>query len=164
MPFHHWRSNVSNHRMLFVQAPLSGRSVPLSQVPDTAFAGKHMGEGIAIEPSEGILVAPFDGVVIYLIGSKHALIIQHESGLQLLIHIGINTVALRGQGFFAHVATGDKVSVGQILLTFDIHHIQASGYSAMTPVVVVNDEFNGQLNCMYHELQAGETPMMTVTL
>ncbi|ULL17247.1 PTS glucose transporter subunit IIA [Paenibacillus sp. H1-7] len=160
----HDRSNTSNRQLLSVQSPLSGRSLPLEEVPDKAFARKHMGEGMAIEPSEGKLVAPFDGVVVYLIGSKHALIIQHETGLQLLIHVGINTVALKGEGFAAHIGAGDKVRLGQTLITFDIAHIRDSGYSAVTPVVVVNDDFGGRVDGSYREVKAGESQLMTIAL
>lgn len=161
----HGRSHrLFNQQLVYVRSPLSGRSVPLDHVPDKAFASNKMGEGIAIDPHDGILVAPFDGVVIYLIQSKHALIIEHESGLQLLIHIGINTVSLRGEGFDAHIGAGDRVRTGQPLITFDVKRLHASGYSAMTPIVVVNDDFQGQVQGLYTEVCAGQTPVMTVAL
>lgn len=123
--------------VLEVVAPLTGKVVPLGQVPDEAFAQKAMGEGIAIEPTEGKVVAPFDGKVAHLIEkSKHAVILEHASGAQVLIHIGVNTVSLKGEGFKAHVSTGDVVKAGQLLIEFDIKAIEAAGYPVVTPVLI----------------------------
>lgn len=122
--------------ILKITAPLSGNSVPLQQVPDEAFASGAMGKGIAIEPIEGKVVAPFDGVVAHMIKSKHALILEHTSGAQILIHIGINTVALKGEGYTTHVQTGDKVTAGQLLLEFDRDAITEAGYPIVTPIIV----------------------------
>lgn len=84
-----------------------------------------MGEGIAIHPTEGKVTAPFTGKVVHVMEkSKHALIIEHESGVQILIHVGINTVSLKGQGFNPHVQTGDNIKAGQLLMEFDLDAIQ----------------------------------------
>lgn len=135
----------SKSKAIEVSAPLSGKVVSLSAVPDEAFAGKHMGDGIAIEPSEGKVIAPFDGTVSHLIHTNHAIIIEHASGLQLLIHIGINTVALGGDGFKAHVSSGDTFQAGDTLIEFDRAKIEAAGYSAVTPIVVANEDDVKQL-------------------
>lgn len=122
---------------LNVKAPITGRVLPLSEVPDPAFSGGHMGSGIAIEPSEGRVVAPFDCTVAHVMDkSKHAVILEHDNGAQLLIHVGINTVSLKGEGFTTHVKSGDRVSEGQLLLEFDLNAIQAAGLSPITPVLV----------------------------
>ncbi len=93
-----------------ITAPITGESVQLEKVPDEAFfSQKYMGDGVAIEPAEGTVIAPFDATVAHMIHTNHAIIIEHESGLQLLIHIGVNTVALDGKGFTARVATGETV-------------------------------------------------------
>lgn len=127
----------SKLEVLEVVAPLTGKVVPLEQVPDPAFAQKAMGEGVAIEPAEGKVVAPFDGKVAHLIDkSKHAVILEHASGVQVLIHIGVNTVSLKGEGFKAHVSTGDEVKAGQLLIEFDIKAIEAAGYPVVTPVLI----------------------------
>ncbi|MNP34220.1 Glucose-specific phosphotransferase enzyme IIA component [compost metagenome] len=117
-------------------SPLSGTAVSLEQVPDPAFAEKQMGEGIAIEPSEGKVYAPFDATVAHVIKSKHALILEHASGVQVLIHVGINTVALKGSGFTTHMNTGDKVQAGELLLEFDMEAIRAAGYPLITPIII----------------------------
>ncbi|MFP4979191.1 sucrose-specific PTS transporter subunit IIBC [Paenibacillus sp. CN-4] len=124
-------------QVLGIPSPITGKAVPLTEVPDPAFAGKHMGEGIAIEPAEGKAFAPFDGTVAHVMDkSKHAVILEHESGVQLLIHIGINTVSLKGNGFKTFVNTGDKVTKGQLLIEFDMEAIQAAGLPLITPVLV----------------------------
>lgn len=122
---------------LHVKAPMTGRALPLSEVPDPAFSGGHMGSGIAIEPSEGRVFAPFDCTVAHVMDkSKHAVILEHDNGAQLLIHVGINTVSLKGEGFTTHVKSGDRVSEGQLLLEFDLNVIQAAGLSSITPILV----------------------------
>ncbi|MEK3747683.1 PTS system trehalose-specific EIIBC component [Paenibacillus sp. FSL E2-8871] len=117
-------------------SPLSGTAVSLEQVPDPAFAEKQMGEGIAIEPSEGKVYAPFDATVAHVIKSKHALILEHASGVQILIHVGINTVSLKGSGFTTHKNIGDKVQAGELLLEFDMEAIRAAGYPLITPIII----------------------------
>ncbi|MEW4371026.1 PTS sugar transporter subunit IIA [Paenibacillus kandeliae] len=117
-------------------SPITGQAVDLSQVPDPAFAEKLMGQGIAIEPKEGKVHAPFDGKIAQLFKTRHALLVEHSSGVQVLIHVGVDTVSLKGEGFTAHVATGDKVKQGQLLLEFDIAHIQAAGYPVITPIII----------------------------
>ncbi|KAG2851675.1 hypothetical protein PC115_g26023 [Phytophthora cactorum] len=118
---------------------MTGTAVALEQVPDPAFSEKHMGEGIAIEPSEGKVFAPFDGVIAHVMSkSKHAVILEHETGVQMLVHIGINTVGLKGEGFTAHVNSGDIVTAGQLLIEFDMEAIQAAGLPLITPVLIPN--------------------------
>ncbi|MOA13688.1 Glucose-specific phosphotransferase enzyme IIA component [compost metagenome] len=117
-------------------SPLSGTAVSLEQVPDPAFAEKQMGEGVAIEPSEGKVYAPFDATVAHVIKSKHALILEHASGVQVLIHVGINTVSLKGSGFTTHKNIGDKVQAGELLLEFDMEAIRAAGYPLITPIII----------------------------
>ncbi|AIQ54075.1 PTS system trehalose-specific EIIBC component [Paenibacillus sp. FSL R7-0331] len=122
--------------ILELAAPISGKAVPLEQVPDPAFAEKQMGEGIAIEPSDGKVYAPFDATVAHVIKSKHALILEHASGVQVLIHVGINTVSLKGNGFTQHRNIGDKVQAGELLLEFDMDAIRAAGLPVITPIII----------------------------
>ncbi|MCM3204877.1 PTS system trehalose-specific EIIBC component [Paenibacillus illinoisensis] len=125
---------------LEVMAPLTGKAVPLEQVPDPAFAEKQMGEGVAIEPSGNRVVAPFDAQVAHVIKSKHAVILEHASGLQILIHVGINTVSLKGEGFNMHVEAGEHVRAGQTLLEFDRNVIEAAGHPLITPIIIPNGQ------------------------
>ena len=148
-----------------IASPLSGVAVPLEQVPDEAFAGKHLGDGFAIEPAEGRVIAPFDGLVAHCIDSGHAIILEHECGLQLLVHIGINTVALQGKGFVAHVSTGDRFRAGQTLLEFDAALIREAGYSPITPVVLANgEELAVLLEVEFGSVMAGQPAVFRAVL
>ncbi|MEK3943748.1 PTS system trehalose-specific EIIBC component [Paenibacillus sp. FSL H3-0310] len=133
---HSVQGSQESVNILELVSPLSGTAVSLEQVPDPAFAEKQMGEGIAIEPSEGKVYAPFDATVVHVIKSKHALILEHASGVQVLIHVGINTVALKGSGFTSLKNIGDKVQAGELLLEFDMEAIRAAGYPVITPIII----------------------------
>jgi sugar PTS system EIIA component len=155
----------SKNKKLDIASPMTGTAVPLEKVPDDAFAGKHMGDGVAIEPSEGRLVAPFDGTVAHLINTKHAIILEHESGVQLLAHIGINTVALKGEGFTALVKTGDKVRGGDTLIEFDMELIRGKGFPLITPLIIANgEETVVSLEPSFKEVKAGDPSLMVAVL
>lgn len=123
-----------------IKAPLKGRIIPLSEVEDDAFASGVLGDGAAIEPADGKLYSPADGVVDNIFDTKHAIGITADSGAELLIHIGMDTVKLKGEHFTAHVANGDKVKTGDLLISFDRDAIAKAGYKTVTPVVVCNSE------------------------
>ncbi|MNN40654.1 Glucose-specific phosphotransferase enzyme IIA component [compost metagenome] len=164
--FSKWKSKKEEQRtghMIEIAAPISGKAVPLIQVPDETFAGGHMGNGIAIEPKEGKLLAPFDGKVAHIVKSGHALILEHASGLQLLLHIGIDTVSLKGSAFQSHVATGDSVKAGQILIEFDLAAIRAAGLSAISPVIVTSmEETPRNVEYLYGQVTAGADLVLKV--
>lgn len=122
--------------VLAIVAPIMGKILSLEQVPDPAFAERHMGQGVAIEPSEGKVFAPFDGKVTLVFKTKHAIMLEHATGVQILIHVGINTVSLKGNGFTSHVETGEEVQAGQLLLEFDRDLISEAGYSLVTPIII----------------------------
>ena len=124
--------------VISIQSPLAGRAKNLSEAPAPVFAQGVMGQGVVIEPTEGELVAPVDGVVSVLFPTKHAIGLVSDEGLELLMHIGMDTVNLDGDGFTAHVKQGDRVSVGDALISFDMAAIQAAGYPVATPVIVTN--------------------------
>lgn len=126
-----------------VYAPLKGKVVAMKDVPDETFAAEVLGVGAAIEPEEGMVKAPADGEVSTLFDTNHAIGLTLENGMELLIHIGINTVELDGAGFTGHVAEGDKVKRGQTLITFDKAFIESKGYKTVTPVIITNpDDFS----------------------
>lgn len=146
-------------------SPLSGSAVPLEQVPDPAFAEKQMGEGIAIEPSEGKVYAPFDATVAHVIKSKHALILEHASGVQVLIHVGINTVSLKGNGFTSLKNIGDMVQAGELLLEFDMETIRAAGYPLITPIIIpAGQEMIEKIEEKTGPATAKQTSILTVHL
>lgn len=119
-------------------SPLSGTVVPLSEVPDPAFASGAMGKGVAIEPAAGRVVAPFDGTVTVAFKKKHALAVVSDNGAEVLVHVGIDTVKLDGEHFTSYIKEGDRVAAGQLLLEFDVEQIRAAGYPTVTPVIVTN--------------------------
>lgn len=123
-----------------VLSPIKGDVYPLSSAKDQAFAEEILGKGVVIEPTEGIVYAPFDGTVMSLFPTKHAIGIVSDNGLELLIHVGLDTVQLDGKGFETFVTQGDKVVTGQKLLSFDIELIEEAGFSIQTPVVVTNHQ------------------------
>lgn len=119
-------------------SPLTGRVVTLADVPDEVFASGAMGNGIAIEPSEGLICAPTNAEVTLVFPTGHALGLRTENGAELLIHIGMDTVSLDGKGFETFVQVGDKVSAGQKLSSFDLDVIKAAGLPIITPIIVTN--------------------------
>lgn len=121
-------------------SPLCGEAIRMSDVPDDTFAAEILGKGMAVIPGEGKLVAPFDGEVSTLFETKHAIGITSQDGVELLIHIGINTVELQGEYYESYVKQGDKVKAGQLLLRFDVKKIKDAGYNITTPVIVTNSE------------------------
>lgn len=123
-----------------VHSPLSGRCVQLSEVSDPMFAEGMMGNGIAIIPQEGRVVSPVDGVISAIFDTKHAIGIKSNDGAEILIHVGIDTVNLKGKHFNAKVKAGDSIKKGDLLLEFDINAIKKAGYDVITPVIITNTE------------------------
>ncbi len=121
-------------------APLTGVLVPLEQVPDPVFAGKMVGEGVSIDPLSNLLLAPCDGEVLFIHPAQHALTLRHQSGLEVLMHIGLDTVAMRGSGFAPQVALGAQVRTGDVLIEFDLDTIATSAKSLLTQVVIANSD------------------------
>lgn len=123
-----------------VLAPLSGTVLPLENVPDATFSSGLLGQGVAIIPNDNRVIAPFDGEVASLFQTKHAIGILSESGVEVLIHVGIDTVKLDGLHFTAHVRVGDKVRAGDLLIEFDRQAIRNAGYDLATPVIISNSD------------------------
>ncbi|MGO2154321.1 MAG: beta-glucoside-specific PTS transporter subunit IIABC [Serratia proteamaculans] len=128
-------------------SPLSGQLVALDQVNDDVFSQGLLGQGVAILPQEGLLRAPLNGEVVTFLPSKHAVGIKGDNGVELLVHIGIDTVNLAGQHFSSNLQVGDRVKVGDELVRFDLAAIAGLGYDLTTPVLVVNSEAFPQLSC-----------------
>lgn len=124
-------------RSLTLLAPLAGWSTPLAEVPDEVFSQHLLGEGVAIDPTDGGLYAPCDGEVGVLPATRHAITLRADTGHEILMHVGIDTVALGGEGFTAHVAVGDRVRTGQKLLDFDLDLLARKARSLLTPVLVL---------------------------
>ncbi|QLG39075.1 beta-glucoside-specific PTS transporter subunit IIABC [Paenibacillus sp. FSL W7-1088] len=134
-----------------VFSPITGEVKPLSEVPDPAFSEEIMGKGFAIQPSEGRVVSPINGTVFSLSKSGHAIGLVSDNGAEMLIHIGIDTVKLKGQFFSPKVQAGAKVAVGDVLMEFDREEIEKAGYTTITPVIITNMH-------QYHSIEsAGRT-------
>ena len=123
-----------------IYAPLTGKRIPLIDVPDPTFSEKMMGDGLAIDPTEGKVVAPIDGEVTLTFPTKHAIGLKSKSGIEILIHIGLETVNLDGEGFEVHVNEGDQVSIGDPLVTFDFELIKRKAASVITPIIITNGD------------------------
>ncbi|MFC0271654.1 PTS glucose transporter subunit IIA [Metabacillus herbersteinensis] len=123
-----------------IYAPLSGRLMNIDEVPDPVFSQKMMGDGMAIEPTNGEIVSPVDGEIIQVFHTKHAVGIRSKSGMEILLHIGLETVSMNGEGFDAHVKEGDKVKVGDPLLTCNLDLIKEKAASTISPIVITNGD------------------------
>lgn len=123
-----------------IVSPLAGKVKELSQATDPVFSSGVMGQGLVIEPSEGELVSPVNGTVTVLFPTKHAVCIVSDEGVEMLMHIGMDTVGLDGKGFEAHIAQGDHVAIGQKLISFDMDVIKAAGLVTETPVIITNQD------------------------
>ena len=128
---------------LSIPAPVAGTAIPLSEVSDPTFSQGILGKGCAIRPSSGRVVAPVDATVSMIFETGHAVSLELSAGVELLIHVGLDTVMLKGEHYTAHCANGDKVKAGDLLIEFDADAIRAAGYDTVTPVVVCNaDDFS----------------------
>ncbi|MCD8354574.1 MAG: glucose PTS transporter subunit IIA [Clostridiales bacterium] len=126
-----------------VYCPVEGNVIARADIPDATFASGALGDGVGIEPTTGVVVAPFDGTISTVAETKHAVGISSNDGLEMLIHVGIDTVAMNGKGFEPQVAEGDTVKAGQVLLRFSMDEIRKAGYSTTTAVLICNaDEFD----------------------
>ena len=145
-----------------VVSPLAGQVKPLSQATDPVFSSGVMGQGVVIEPSQGELVSPVNGTVTVLFPTKHAVGIVSEEGVEMLMHIGMDTVSLDGKGFEAHVEQGDKVVVGQQLISFDMDVIKEAGLVTETPVIITNqDDFQADVEGdLPRDIKRGDVLMM----
>ncbi|MCL2843468.1 MAG: PTS glucose transporter subunit IIA [Oscillospiraceae bacterium] len=121
-------------------APIRGEVIPIHQVSDPSFAGELLGKGIAIRPAEGRVAAPVSGTVVQMFETGHAVTLIAEDGAEILIHVGIDTVQLKGQHFKACIEQGAVVQVGDLLIEFDCEAISAAGYDTVTPMVILNSD------------------------
>ncbi|BDX33635.1 PTS glucose transporter subunit IIA [Mycobacterium antarcticum] len=128
-----------------VLAPVAGRAVPLHDVPDPVFSQGMVGYGAAVDPQHGVVeaVAPVGGKILKLL--PHAFIVMTADGVGVLVHLGLDTVALKGEGFTAHVSQGDEVAAGQLVITYDVPAIVAKGLNPIVPVVVMDEREAGNV-------------------
>lgn len=143
-------------------SPMTGEAIDLSKVPDPVFSEKMVGDGIAIIPTEKVVVAPCDGKVVQIFPTNHAIGIESTSGLDLLIHIGIDTVDLKGEGFKRLVEEGDTVKQGDPILEVDIERVKELGKPLTSPFVITNTDEVEFKNRTTGKVEAGKTSVMTL--
>lgn len=152
----------NREKIITLYAPLTGNAVELKEVKDTIFAEKIVGDGIAIEPTCGEMIAPCAGKVAKIFPTKHAILLETAHGFDVLIHIGIDTVELKGEGFNCKVDEGDLVKKGDILMEIDLEKIKALNKTVITPFVITTMD-KVEINFTYTgEIVAGETAIMKI--
>lgn len=144
-------------------SPLQGRTMPLSKIADQRFSKEHFGPGIVILPRKNFVYAPFDGILISIAENRHGLWFRSKEGIELLVHVGLDTVFLNGECFSTIVEPGASVSCGQAVMEFDRKRIRQKGFSTATPVVVTNPDLPGTLQLTKKRHVNPETVLMYVS-
>ncbi len=121
-----------------ILAPVSGRAIPMKEVADPTFSQEILGKGVAIVPTEGVIVAPASGEVMVMFETGHAVSIKTDFGAEIIVHVGLDTVNLKGQYFKPHVSQGDKVKAGDVLVEVELEKVKEAGYDVTTPVIICN--------------------------
>lgn len=156
------QSVENNFRLV---SAVSGKSIPLSEVPDPVFAQKMAGDGIAIDTTGDTIVAPADGELTLVFKTKHAFALTLENGVELLVHIGIETVGLEGEGFEQLVEQGAKVKAGTPIIKIDRELIKSKGLSLITPILITNPDILGTITPVENiDTIAGETTVIEYTV
>lgn len=149
-------------KTIHLTLPINGKVAALTEVNDYLFNKKIMGEGAAIRPADNYVYSPVDGEIVLVYDAKHALAIKTEEGLQILIHVGIDSVKLEGRGFASYVKVGDKVSVGDKILFFDRDYLEKHA-SSITPLVITNSELIETIDINYKATRTSDE-FMTIIL
>lgn len=152
-------SNTIDTKIL---APMTGTAVAITEVPDPIFAKKILGDGIAIIPTDGTIVSPVDGVASRVVETGHIYGITTEDGMEVLVHVGLETVALNGKCFQIHVKVGDQVKAGDLIAEADLAFIKETGRNSITQVIIGEGMEGKELVCETGEVKAGETVILTV--
>jgi glucose-specific phosphotransferase system IIA component len=144
-----------------ILATQSGKAIPLSEVPDEAFSQKLLGDGIAIVPSSGDVFSPVNGVILNVFETLHAYAIRSKDGIGILIHVGIDTVELRGEGFETFVKKDQKVKAGELIGRANLGFICDKGFSACTPVIITNTDKLKSVSYHLGDVKAGQSAVMS---
>lgn len=153
-----YKKNAKNHvGKIILYAPISGEIVAVADIPDEVFALGILGDGIGIIPTKDEVVAPCDGKITAIIDSGHAVVITAPNGMEILLHVGLNTVELRGKFFEYAIKEGDTVKRGDLLIKFDLDQIKAAGYQMHTPLLVTNADDYGTITTLAEgKVRAGD--------
>lgn len=149
-------------KVIELMSPVKGTAIDIKKVPDEVFASGMLGDGIAFEPIDGIVYSPCNCEIVNLFPTKHAIGIKTKEGLEILIHIGIDTVAMKGEGFEAFVNAGDKVNVGDKLIAFDLELVKNKAKSAITPMVVTNMDLVKSLEYFYGDCDLNKAALRVI--
>ncbi|MGV3097021.1 PTS sugar transporter subunit IIA [Staphylococcus borealis] len=148
-----------------IYAPLTGEYINIEDIPDPVFAQKMMGEGFGINPTEGEVVSPIEGKVDNVFPTRHAIGLKADNGLEILVHIGLDTVQLDGQGFEILVSSGDTVQVGDPLLKFDLEYIKNNAKDVISPIIITNSDQTESIHVNDVKVVIkGETKVVDVTM
>ncbi|CCQ93592.1 Glucose-specific phosphotransferase enzyme IIA component [[Clostridium] ultunense Esp] len=147
-----------------ILSPMSGKIVPLEEVDDKAFSERRLGEGIAIKITDGKVIAPFDGEITSTYKSNHCVVIRSKEGIELLIHVGLETIKLKGEGFTQHVALMQEVKQGDVILEADLELLKEKGKSLMSPIIITNMGRVESIEKVEGNVEKGLSKIMTVTL
>lgn len=138
-------------------APVKGRTVALSEVNDPTFSSGMLGQGVAVIPADGKICAPADGKIEMVFDTLHAVSMVSDDGVEILVHVGLDTVSLKGEGFEGHVKAGDHVKKGDLMLTVDLDKVKAAGFDTITPMLVCNtDDYAAVEGLTGNEVAAGD--------
>lgn len=151
--------------ILKLVAPVTGKSMPLAEVPDEVFAQKMAGDGVAVIPEDDVFVAPADGELTLVFETKHAFAMKLDSGIELLVHIGLETVSLKGEGFEQLVKSGTRIKSGTPIMKVDREFIKSKGLNLITPVLITNPDIAKSIVCLENIYTVtGETTIIEYTV
>lgn len=155
---------LKKNKLIYIKSPMTGEIVEITEVPDEVFAQKMVGDGVGINPTNGIVVSPCDGKIVQIFPTKHAIGIETNEGLEILIHVGLDTVELAGEGFESFVEIGDKVSTGDKLLEVNLDFIEEKGKPIVSPIIITNQDLTKSISVKSGKVIAGEDEIMVVEL
>ena len=153
--------NFLKGKQLEIAAPLTGKVIPVTEVPDPVFAEKVLGDGIAVDPTEGTVYSPVVGTIFQIAHTFHAMGIESDDGLEILVHLGIDTVKLEGKGFQSFVEVGQKVKKGDKIMEMDIGFIREQGLSPMSPCIITNLDAIKSMTACPGPAEGGRTAAIT---
>lgn len=144
-----------------IVSPVTGKAVPVSEIEDPVFKEKVMGDGVAVTPATNEIFAPCNGTVVQIAHTFHAICFESEDGMEILLHLGMDTVKLNGEGFQCHVEVGQKVKKGDKIMDMDIKLIQEKGYSINSPCIILNMDAAKEFEIVTGDVVHGETTIIT---
>lgn len=153
---------LSSHEGTILKAPLTGKVVPIEEVPDPVFADKVVGDGLAIDPTGNVMVAPCDGVIGKIFETNHAFSMETSSGVELFVHFGIDTVELKGEGFKRIAKEGQQIKMGEPVVEVDLALLKEKARSIITPIVISNMDDVSRLEKSSGDVKAGVDTLLTV--